>query len=119
MEDEKRVMRIPDLIPPLQVPGGLAYSDFEKAEALTDNLESQFQPVPVSPMQMDNVERVRGAMESFAQTTANEPRLTNPTEISKAITELKAGKASGSVRRVEQGPEKSSLESCNLSHESV
>ena len=34
----------------MQVPGGLANSDSEKAEALADNLESQFQPVPVLPM---------------------------------------------------------------------
>ena len=103
----------------MHVPGGLAYSDSEKAEALEDNLVSQFQPAPVTPMQTDHVKRVREAMESFALAPASERLLTNPTEISKAITELKAGKASGSVRRVEQGPEKSSLESCNLSHESV
>jgi archaellum component FlaG (FlaF/FlaG flagellin family) len=29
----------------LQVPGGLALSDSEKAEALADSLEAQFQPV--------------------------------------------------------------------------
>ena len=52
----KRVMRIPDPNPPLQVPGGLANSDSEKAEALADNLESQFQLVPVLPMQLDHVE---------------------------------------------------------------
>ena len=73
----KRVMRIPDPTPPLQVPGGLAYSDSEKAKALVDNLESQFQPVQVSPMRMDNVERVREAMESSAL-------LPNPTEVFKA-----------------------------------
>ena len=76
----KRVMRIPDPNPPLQVPGGLANS--EKAEALADNLESQFQPVPVLPMQMDHVERVREAIESFALAPASEPLLTNPTEVS-------------------------------------
>ena len=36
----KRVMRIPDPDPSLQVPNGLAYLDSEKAEALADNLES-------------------------------------------------------------------------------
>jgi hypothetical protein len=29
----------------LQVPGGLAFSDTEKKEALADSLEAQFQPV--------------------------------------------------------------------------
>jgi len=32
-------------ISPLVTPGGIARSDSEKAEALADNLESQFQPV--------------------------------------------------------------------------
>ena len=44
------VMQILDPNLPLQVPGGLAYSDSEKAGALADNLESQFQPVLVLPM---------------------------------------------------------------------
>ena len=52
-------MRIPNPNPPLQFPGGLACLDSEKAEALADNLEYQFQPIPVSPMKMDNVERVK------------------------------------------------------------
>ena len=55
----KQVMRTPDLNPTLKVLGGLAYSDFEKAEALAGNLESQLQSVPVLPMQMDNLERVK------------------------------------------------------------
>ena len=57
-----QVMRIADPNPPLQVPGGLAYSDSEKAEVLSDNLESQYQPVLNTQMQMDNVERVRVVM---------------------------------------------------------
>jgi hypothetical protein len=36
------VMRIPTPSPPLVIPGGLALSDSEKAEALADSLESQF-----------------------------------------------------------------------------
>ena len=78
MEDDKTVMRIPDPNPPLQVPGGLANSDSEKAEALADNLESQFQPVPVLPMQMDHVERVREAMESFSLARASESSSDKP-----------------------------------------
>ena len=34
-------------ISPLDHPGGLALSDSEKAEALADSLEAQFQPVTV------------------------------------------------------------------------
>ena len=78
MKDDKRFKRIPDTNPPLQVPSGLAYSNYEKAETLADNLESQFQPVPVSPMQMDNFERVREALESFALAPASEHPLKNP-----------------------------------------
>ena len=68
-----RVMWIPYHNPPLQFPGGLANSDSEKSEALADKLESQFQPVPIIPMQMDHVERDREAMDSFALTLASEP----------------------------------------------
>jgi hypothetical protein len=41
----KRVMRVPTPSSPLLVLGGLALSDSEKAEALADSLEAQFQPV--------------------------------------------------------------------------
>ena len=40
----KRVMRVPTPSPPGH-PGGIALSDSEKAEALADNLETQFQTV--------------------------------------------------------------------------
>jgi hypothetical protein len=38
----KWVMQVPTPSPPLPVPGGLALSDSEKAEALADSLEAQF-----------------------------------------------------------------------------
>ena len=41
---------------------------------------------------MDNTEGVKEAMESFVLATTNEPLLTTPTEVSKAIAELKLGK---------------------------
>jgi hypothetical protein len=41
----RRVMRIPIPSPPLVTPGATALSDPEKAEALAENLGSQFQPV--------------------------------------------------------------------------
>jgi hypothetical protein len=50
----------------LQVLGDLACLDSEKDEALIDNIESQFQPVLVSLMQMNNIEQVRETIESFA-----------------------------------------------------
>jgi hypothetical protein len=41
----KRVMRVPSPTPPLVTEGGLALSHSEKAEALANSLEAQFQPV--------------------------------------------------------------------------
>ena len=38
-------MKIPTPSPPLVTPGGIALSVSEKAEALADSLEDQFQPV--------------------------------------------------------------------------
>jgi len=47
----KRVTRFPTPSPPLVTPGVIALSDSEKAEALVDSLEAQFQPVndPLEP----------------------------------------------------------------------
>ena len=91
----RRIMRIEDPNPPLQAPGGLANSDLEKAEALASNLESQFQPVPVPPAQAAAVETVREFMQSFALSPTSEPQLTTLAEVSKAVRELKVGKAPG------------------------
>jgi hypothetical protein len=54
----KRVMRVPTPSPPLQGPGGLALSDSERAEALADSLEAQFQPVddPSDPAFTESVD---------------------------------------------------------------
>ena len=91
----KRVIMNPDPNLSLQVPDDLVYSDSEKAETLAGNIESQLQPVPLSPMQMDKVERIRDVMETLALAPAREPLLTNLTEVSKAMAELKVGKAPG------------------------
>jgi len=47
--------------------GGLALSDSEKAEALADSLEAQFQPVTVPSVPAVN-EMVDVALESYLQT---------------------------------------------------
>ena len=78
MEDDRTGQAEPRSRPAYDVPGGLSYSDTKTAEALSDNKESQFQPVHVSPRQMDNVERVREAKESFALAPASEPYLKKP-----------------------------------------
>ena len=86
-------MRIPDPNMALQFPGGLAYSNSEKSEALADNLESQFQPILVPLIQLNKVERVREEMETVALELASEHLLPNLTEIWKAMADLKVGKA--------------------------
>jgi hypothetical protein len=68
----KRVMRVPTPSTPLQVSGGLALSDSEKAEALADIIEAQFQPVndPSEPA----VEMVNEAMRAYEYAPASEPK---------------------------------------------
>jgi len=88
----RRVMRIPTPSPPLVTPGGLAVSDSEKAEALADSLEAQFQPVN-NPSVPAVVEVVNEALRSYSFAPASEPKLTNPMEVQDAIWGLKVGKA--------------------------
>jgi hypothetical protein len=89
----KRVMRVPPL-PPLVTPGGIAVSDSEKAEALADTLETQFQPV-ADPSVLAVIETADVALKSYFQAPASEPKLTNPDEVHEAIRGLKVGKAPG------------------------
>lgn len=67
----KRVMRISDSNLSLQIPNGLACSDSKTAKALEDNVQFQLQPVPVPLLQMDNVQRVREATQSFTLAPAS------------------------------------------------
>jgi hypothetical protein len=75
-------------------PGGMALSDSEKAEALADNLENQFQPVTDSSVQ-SVIEIVDVALSSYFLTPASEPKLTTPEEVQEAIEDLKVSKAPG------------------------
>jgi hypothetical protein len=54
----KQVMRVPTPSPPLVTPGGITVSDSEKAEALADAMETQFQPVadPSVPAVIETVD---------------------------------------------------------------
>jgi hypothetical protein len=88
----KRVKRIPTPSPPLQVPGGLAVSDSEKAEVLADSLEAQFQPVD-DPSYPAFTETVDVAMRTYEFAPASEPTLTTPSEVLQTIKGLKVGKA--------------------------
>jgi len=78
----KRVMRIPTPSPPLVTPGGVALTDSEKAEALADNLEAQFQSV-TDPSVPAVIEMVDVALRSHFMSPASEPRLTKPEEVRK------------------------------------
>jgi hypothetical protein len=90
----RRVMRIPTPSPPLVTPGGTALSDSEKAEALADGLESQFQPVN-DPSDPTVIEKITQALQAYSYAPASEPKLTNPKEVQDAIRGLKVGKAPG------------------------
>jgi hypothetical protein len=88
----KRVMKVPTPSPPLVTPGGIALSDSEKAEALADNLETQFQPL-TDPSVPAVIEMVDVALRSYLLTPASEPKLTIPDEVQEAIRGLKVCKA--------------------------
>jgi hypothetical protein len=90
----KRVMRIATPSPPLVTPGGFALSDPEKAEAVADSLEDQFQPVTDHSVPAV-IEKVDVVLESYFQTPASEPHLTNPDEVQAALRGLKPAKAPG------------------------
>jgi len=87
----KRVLRIPTPSPPLITPGGIPLSDSQKAEALADNLETQFQPV-TNPSVPAVIEVVSVARRSSIMTTASKPNLTNPEEVQEAVRGLKISK---------------------------
>jgi len=55
-------------------PGGIALSDPEKAEALADSLETQFQPV-TDPSVPTFIEMVDVALRSYFLTPVSEPEL--------------------------------------------
>jgi hypothetical protein len=61
-------------------PRGVSLSQTEKAEALSDSLETQFQPV-TDPSVPAVIETVDVALRSHFVTPASEPNLTNPEEV--------------------------------------
>ena len=81
-------------VSPLVAPVGIALSDSVKAEALPDNLENQFQPVPY-PSVPAVIEMVDVALKSYFRTSASKPNLTNPYEVHENIRRLKLGKTPG------------------------
>jgi hypothetical protein len=87
-------MRVPTPSPPLVTQGGLALSDSEKADALADSLEAQFQPVN-DPSNPAVIEIVGEALQAYSYAPASDLKLTNPVEVQDVIRGLKVGKAPG------------------------
>jgi hypothetical protein len=90
----KRVMRVTTPTPPLVTPGGIALSDSEKAEALADSLEAQFQPV-ADPSNPAVIKTVDVALQAYSHEPASEPMSTNSAEVQDSIRGLKIIKAPG------------------------
>jgi hypothetical protein len=87
-----RVMRVTTSSPPLVTPGGTALSDSEKADALADSLEAQFQPV-ADPSDPAVIETIDVALRAYFYEAASEPMLTDPAEVQDAIRDLRISKA--------------------------
>jgi len=87
-------MRVPTPSPALVNQGGIALSDSEKAEALADSLETQFQPV-TDPSVPAVIEKVDVELRSYFKAPVSERKLTNPEEVQKEISRLKDSKAAG------------------------
>jgi hypothetical protein len=65
VEDDQTGDESSYFITPLVTPGGIALSDSEKAEALADSLETQFQPV-TNPSALAVIEIVEVALRSYS-----------------------------------------------------
>jgi hypothetical protein len=85
-------MRVPTPSPPLVTPGGTALADPEKAEALADSLESQFQQVN-TPSDPAVIEKVTEELQAYSYAPASEHHLTNLMEVQDPIRGLKDCKA--------------------------
>jgi hypothetical protein len=86
---KKGVIRVTTLSFPL---GGIPLLDSEKAEALAESIEAQFQPVN-EPSDPAVIETVDEALRAQSCAPASKPMLTNPVEVQKAIRRLKVRKA--------------------------
>ncbi|GFX64664.1 RNA-directed DNA polymerase from mobile element jockey [Trichonephila clavipes] len=81
--------------PPLHGPGGMAYSDFKKAEAFKDTLEVTFQENE-EPYCDDKIEEVENLVDDYFDNFATcTPPLTSPSEVRGIIKKLQNRKAAG------------------------
>ncbi|GFW38610.1 probable RNA-directed DNA polymerase from transposon X-element [Trichonephila clavipes] len=82
-------------LPPLHGPGGMAYSDFEKAEVFKDTLEVTFQENE-EPYCDDKIEEVESLVDDYFDNFATcTPPLTSPSEVRGIIKKLQNRKAAG------------------------
>jgi len=79
---------------PWSLHGGISLSGSEKAEALAEDLETQFLPVTETSVRAV-IDKVDVALRSYLMTPASEPKLTNPAEIQETIKCLMVSKAPG------------------------
>jgi hypothetical protein len=77
----KKEMRVTTRTPPLVTLGEIAVLDSEKAAALADNLETQFQPVTDPSV----IETVEVALRAYPFAPTSKPMLTNPDEVQDAV----------------------------------
>ena len=73
---------------------GIALSVSEKAEALADKLETQFQPM-TDPSFPEIIEMVDFGLRSYLMATVSEPKLANADEVQVAIRGLKFSNTPG------------------------
>jgi hypothetical protein len=87
----KRVMRVPVPSPLLLVNGGLALSDSEKADSLSDSREAQYERVNET-LSSVFIEAVGDSMIGNEYVPASEPKLSRASEFQVAINGIEAGK---------------------------
>jgi len=81
-------------IPLVVTPREIALSDSEKTEALSENLEAQFQTATDTSVPAD-IETVDAPLRAYFLSPASEPQLTTPEVVHEAIRGLKVSKAPG------------------------
>ncbi|GFS99525.1 probable RNA-directed DNA polymerase from transposon X-element [Trichonephila clavipes] len=90
----KKITKRATVIPPLHGPGGMAYSNFEKAEAFKDTLEVTFQE-NVEPYCDDKIKVENVVCNYFDNFTTLTPPLTSPIEVRDIIKRLQNRKTAG------------------------
>ncbi|GFU64556.1 probable RNA-directed DNA polymerase from transposon X-element [Trichonephila clavipes] len=91
----KRITKKHTVIPPLHGPSGMAFSDFEKAEAFKDTLEVTFQE-NAEPYSDDKIEEVESLVNHyFDNFNTLTPPLTSPLEVRGIIKKLPNRKSPG------------------------